>query len=571
MNLLAFPPPSIHTEESQLKEITKKRELGAFYTPLSVTEVLCNWAIRSPLDVVLEPSFGGCTFLEASVRRLHDLGEIDARNLFGCDIDPDAFEHLRTRLQSLRLGNFHRGDFLQWTPCEIPGGLVDVVIGNPPYVRYSNLPAEQRANIDLWLESRGESVSRRASLWLFFTLHAMSFLRQGGRIAWVLPTSFMTAHYASGLRKQIFDSFERVAVITLTERIFLEEGTEERTLILLAEGYQITASGTSSVTACLENNDAIKEFVDRWSDDKIKEHEDTLSHGMVPGAAGSLLASLELEAGVVQFGEVAEVQIGVVSGDSKFFIKSADSWQAEEIERRHLRYIVPRSRWLAGLVLEKSDCTQHECAGIPCLAIDPPTIPRAKSLLRYLRKYPRHAIEANATFKKRGKWYRFLDDRQPDAFMVFLTHLGPRLVVNAVKANCTNSLHRVYLRAGRKRYAKLLAISLQTTFTQLAAERLGRGLGSGALKLDPNEIKRLPVLLPRRDGAQVREAFSRIDSLLRSGKSDAARIAADTFIFSDNQHFMRVLPLLEESLHITRRRRMRSHEDKEDARGSERD
>lgn len=568
MSLLSSRQTAALTDSAaQIRSLARKRELGAFYTPSEITEVLCDWAIQNSSDVVLEPSFGGCTFLDASVRRLHELGEANAKNLFGCDIDPGAFEYLRQRVKGVSPENFYLGDFLSWTPSGIPGALVDVVIGNPPYVRYSNLAVEQRSAVDHWAKANGEPPSRRASLWLYFTIHALSYLRKGGRMAWVLPISFMTAHYASSLRQTIFDSFRKVAVVTLTERVFVNEGTEERTLIVLAEGYGEANDGNPNTISCLESIDELKNFVSRWQTVGTMEIDGAASHGMVPGPAGHLLTILELEQGVKRVGELADVQIGVVSGNSKFFVKNTEEWKAAGVSKAHLRYIVPRSRWLDGLTLGEADKKLHECSGVPCLALDSPSNPRAKALLRYLKTYEKAAIATNATFSKRPEWYRFLDDKVPDALFVFMTHLGPRLVINSAKANTTNSLYRIYLNPGQKRQVKLLAISLQTTFTQLAAERLGRILGSGGLKLEPSEVKRLPVLLPEKSNDEVREAFVAIDKLVRQGEGQAARKLADAFIFSSEEKFKEALPLLEASLETARRRRIRSRQEEGNAHG----
>lgn len=379
-------------------------------------------------------------------------------------------------------------------------------------------------------------------------------------MAWVLPISFMTAHYASSLRKTIFDSFRKVAVVTLTERVFVNEGTEERTLIVLAEGYGEANDGNPNSISCLESVDELKAFVSRWQTGGAMEIEGAASHGMVPGPAGHLLTSLELEPDVKRVGELADVQIGVVSGNSKFFIKNAEEWKAAGVSKAHLSYIVPRSRWLDGLTLGEADKKLHERSGVPCLALDSPSNPRAKTLLRYLKTYDKGAIATNATFSKRPDWYRFLDDKVPDALFVFMTHLGPRLVINSAKANATNSLYRIYLNPGQKRQVKLLAISLQTTFTQLAAEKLGRILGSGGLKLEPSEVKRLPVLLPEKSNEEVYEAFVAIDKLIRQGNAEAARKLADVFIFSAKERFKEAIPLLEASLETARRRRIRSRQ-----------
>jgi hypothetical protein len=70
----------------------EKRKLGIFYTPVRVTEILCKWAIRNSDDIIFEPSFGGCGFLESSHQRLLTLqSKSPIKQLFGCDIDTNAF------------------------------------------------------------------------------------------------------------------------------------------------------------------------------------------------------------------------------------------------------------------------------------------------------------------------------------------------------------------------------------------------------------------------------------------------------------------------------------------------
>src|SRR5664279_1059697 len=115
--------------------ISHRRKIGAYYTPINVTSLLCDWGIRAAGDLVMEPCFGGCTFVEASVAKLKTLGQ-DApqSNVFGFDIDPLAFRYLATRLGAdATPAHFISGDFLMQSSDAC--GLMDFVVGNPPYIR----------------------------------------------------------------------------------------------------------------------------------------------------------------------------------------------------------------------------------------------------------------------------------------------------------------------------------------------------------------------------------------------------------------------------------------------------
>lgn len=541
--------------------LSHKKKIGAFYTPLHVTSLLCNWGIRSARDLILEPCFGGCTFLEASVETLRALGQAQPENnIYGFDIDPLAFRYLTARLGSDTLStHFFRNDFLTVFPEEAGPKSIDLVIGNPPYIRHDNFDERQKSAVIQWQKKYRVSLNGRSSLWAYFLLHALHFLKPGGRMAWVLPSSFLTAKYAKEIRKKILESFSFVSVISLTERLFLTEGTRERTVVLLAEGFLLSSCSVIS-SSCV---DSITELKNKLNN---RERNVTIASftrsssagtGMVPDLSAVLITELSKAAGVRKLGDLATVQIGVVTGNANFFIKSSAAWKQIGIEKRHLQYIAPRSLWIEGINVRAQDAAAHEKSSVPCLALNSPVDPRSRTLTAYLNTYPLEEVKKNSTFSRRNPWFRFLDDNIPDAFLVFMTKLGPRIVINNVKANCTNSLYRVYFDRRSVPQKKLIAISVNSTFSQLSAELLGHGRGSGALKLDPSDALCLGIYVPSRNFASIEKAFNDIDKLIRAKKFDEARNYADDYLFSDAPHFMRALPDLRSGLQISRDRRAR--------------
>lgn len=533
MSAVAISENLAHQRQSRQATLAARRDLGAFYTPSSVTNVLCEWAIQSSSDVILEPSFGGCTFLESAIRRTKKLGQSSAKNIFGCDIDSSAFSVLRSKSKNLAVENFDHCDFLRWDGSKISDRKVDVVIGNPPYVRYSKLNEEGKETIEWWENKSGRRLSRLANLWAYFTYHALSFLREGGRLAWVLPASLLTAKYAEDLRVELSKRFRRIAYIKLTERIFLTEGTEERAVILLAEDFSPRNLTAQTNILHVEYCEGLQQAIARWANEASSRSEEERKSGRPSVSQIPIYGENRLN--LHEFGELATVSIGAVTGNSKFFIKSLREWKEIGISGKHLKYIAPRSRWLSGLSLTSQDSLAHAAADVACFALAPPENPRALALLNYLGTYPATEIQYNATFSKRPKWFRFLEDEKPDALLAFMTHLGPKLVLNDVGVDATNSLYRVYFKSSSPHERKLIAISFQTSFTQLAAERAGRALGSGALKLEPRHFKSLPILLPQRSAQDIDATFNRIDAAVRYGNSDEARKIADNFIIGPSE------------------------------------
>lgn len=88
----------------------------------------------------------------------------------------------------------HAVDFFQLAAGQIPD--VDVVIGNPPFVRYQRFaPAARRVALRRAAE-RGVILPELTSTWAPFIVYAAGFLRAGGRLAMVAPVELTYAAYA---------------------------------------------------------------------------------------------------------------------------------------------------------------------------------------------------------------------------------------------------------------------------------------------------------------------------------------------------------------------------------------
>lgn len=519
-----------------IHDIHGRRRLGAFYTPIKLTEILCDWAITEPAQKILEPCFGGCQFLDSAILRFRQLGNArPAQNLFGCDIDPIAFEHLGERFgSSWPPENFHRLDFLKTELGTFGTSGFDSSIGNPPYIRHSQFSDAQREAVSRWRDANNFSLDKKAGLWVYFLLHALTFLNNGGKLAWVLPGSFITSQYSAAVREFIAARFERVLAVCLGERLFLSEGTEERSVLLLAEGYQQQTKKQMHVSHC-QDISKIKGIISHWAErpDDFDILGTNANESAVPPEIRSVMQEIAGNNAVTVLGDMARVKIGLVTGNNKFFIKSSSAWQTLNIPRKNLRAVIPRIAWLQGIVLNPSGLQGVIDNDAPCLMLDTSRKPWGKSLQDFLLTYPEEKLNSTATFKKREDWHYPFDDQTPDAFLAYITHFGPRLVVNRTDVNATNSLYRVFFAKGvTLKSQKLAAISIHTTFSQLWAEAVGRACGAGALKLEPSEVIKIPLIMPDGiSGADIQKVFGAMHRHLSNNDNASARKLADDFLF----------------------------------------
>ena len=301
-----------------------RKRMGIYYTPSGAARILCEWAIRSGSDRVLEPSFGACGFLEAAADRLREAGaDSPLDQLYGCDIDEAAFtKYLDPKLgRGVESGRYLHRDFLSVRPDDFDGGAFDAVVGNPPYVSYHTMDEEQRAAAEKALADAGLQISPKASLWAYFLLASTMFVRPGGRVAWILPSSFLYAEYAALVRDHLGRCFGRCLVVQLGQRLFLSEGTEEATIVVLAEGFGATGEG-EVVLDFAETLADLERGVEAWArhESEAKAFDGRASALMLGDAAEGAMEAATGAGRIVSVGAVADVRIGIVTGANPFFV-----------------------------------------------------------------------------------------------------------------------------------------------------------------------------------------------------------------------------------------------------------
>lgn len=522
------------------RQISEKKQYGVFYTPKHVADILCKWAIRTKSDKVLEPSFGGCDFLESSRSRLIDLGlqkAVAERRLFGADVDPSAFGTLSAFLANPN-GHFKQKDFLSLSVGSFPisDSGFDVVVGNPPYVSHHNMSDEQKKTAFKSLDNKKFGLGGRASLWAYFLLHSLSFLKPGGRMAWVLPSSFLYSDYAKQVRDILSKQFERCLLINLHERLFISDGTEEISIITLCEGLVQSNSNPDMQIVSASNTSEIEKIIESWKSKKTRDKSNTQTVNRLSSAeTRKFFEQLSTNGLTKELGELFDIQIGIVSGANSFFILNSENWKKHKLPDKVASHVLTKFRFAKGAILEQEDVETILQIGENCLLVDTTKVMQIDGKVQeYLDSFPKDKIETMSTFTRRkrsGVWHRFNDNRIPDAFFPYMQNMGTWIVINKAGINATNSIHRLYRREKvSNKDVKLATISTLSTFSQISAEIEGRTYGAGVLKHEPSEAAKIKLLMPEVEARKVGNTLKKIDRLLRKGLYQQARKQADEFL-----------------------------------------
>jgi adenine-specific DNA-methyltransferase len=466
---------------------------------------MARWAMRGYSQAhVLEPSAGEGVFLQALREVASESG--CALTMTGVECSPETLRHVIEQ-GLLEPARAICSDFLAVTPFP-----VQAVIGNPPYVRLRNAPADEAERaLQRAEEALGEKMDPSGSVWMPLILHASRFLTPGGRLAYVLPYDITYRRYARVLWDFLGKRFGSLRVVRVGERIFPD--ILQEAVLLYADDY-----GASTDTIRYEVFDTRAQFLE----DKPTLHEDMPLADIVAGERrfteallGDELRELlrdVVEPATVPIADLATIRIGYVAGDKSFFHPSKEAIAEYGIASTSLRPALTSGRRLARKGIWTSRCQPDHLF-----------LPGAEGLSAGERRYVAHgeALGVSSGYKCRNRepWFVVPDVRTPDLVFPAFTQ-RPLVLINDAGLAASNSLLCAYMRPERSRES--FVVSWYTSLTALQLELNVHALGGGVLALAPVEVSRMR-LVPGASSSSG--ALDELNALVSAGAvSEALRL-----------------------------------------------
>lgn len=110
----------------------------------------------------------------------------------------------------------------------------DTCVGNPPYIRQEIIEHKDRW-VDLAKsEHQLKKVNQQSDLYVYYLMHTSSFLKNGGRLGYVVSSSWLDVSFGAGLQKFLLDNFKIIAVID-NQKVRSFETASINTVILILE------------------------------------------------------------------------------------------------------------------------------------------------------------------------------------------------------------------------------------------------------------------------------------------------------------------------------------------------
>jgi adenine-specific DNA methylase len=494
-------------------EVRKAR--GAFFTPAELTDFVAEWAVRSPEDVVLEPSCGEAAFLISAGERLRRLGaeRIEEGQLQGIEIHEDSARSAAGLVIDCGFGaRILAGDFFDAAPSD----LLDVVVGNPPYVRYQQFSGEARAKAQQIALRQGVRLTGLASSWAAFVIHASSFLRPQGRLGLVLPAELLTVNYAAPVREFLMRRFAKVRIVLFEGLVF--PGVLEEVVLLLAEG-----TGPTDRCEIYQARDLSSLEDLRWRSWVPESPQQKWTQGLLPPEAAELYSAVRSGPVLSELLDWGETDLGIVTGNNRYFTLDRSAVQALQLQPDELIAISPpSSRHLRGLGFAPADWSEMSGQGARVHLFYPDADKPSLAARQYIAKGERDGVPEAYKCRIRSPWWRVPLLPVADLFLTYMNHDTPRLVANLAGVRHLNSVHGVALKQDLRSIGmELLPLGMLNSVTLLGAELVGRSYGGGILKLEPREADRLPIPSPeaiRQVAHALRSLRTQIGSTFRNGE-----------------------------------------------------
>jgi adenine-specific DNA-methyltransferase len=523
---------------------TYKKLRGGYYTPKPIAEFLTQWAIQMANAEVLEPSCGDGSLVEAAIETLLARGaakDAIAQLIHAVEIDPDEAARTVERMRALGISLGEETicveDFFAHCKNRLYGerfmGVVttaarkfDAIIGNPPFIRYQNFPEASRTIAFEMMQQVGLHPTRLLNAWLPFLIVSTLLLKDGGRLAMVIPAELFQVNYAAETRQFLSDFYNQITIVTFKKLVFAD--IQQEVVLLLCEKNKHRCRGIRTFELEDANELALHSHAEFSEDDfKPMDHSrEKWTQYFLDADEILLLRALRSHPGITLSGKVIDVDVGVVTGENKFFLLNEMQVKDAGLEV-FARKIVSRSGHLKGALFTGEDWRSNAAGQVPAYLLMAPNMP-LETLPASLRAYILEGEAAN--YQKgykcsiRSPWYVVPSVWNPEAFMLRQIHGYPKLILNDAEATCTDTIHRVRFNGPLQKRCVVAAFMNVLTFA--FAEVTGRGYGGGVLTFEPSEAERLPLPLAGAENLDLED----FDRLLRTDGIEAVLARTDEIL-----------------------------------------
>ncbi|MFX1513347.1 MAG: class I SAM-dependent DNA methyltransferase [Promethearchaeota archaeon] len=546
--------------------------LGQYYTHPSLVDFVNSFCIENEKVYVLDPSCGPGIFLTRAYHRLRYLNPQRTYSqiisqLWGVDIEDfpvelalfnlEKLEEKKNKEETDSLGIFCRSFFDMQPndkyPIYTPNGTLnekkipkfEVIVGNPPYTRQEDLiedHAGSKDKISAIIENEcNVKLPRRASSYAYFLLHSLHFLKNGGRLGFVIPTSWLNSHYGILLQQEFLLRTKIIALIESQVETWFQDSSVNTMVIILEKNSDIEKNLVNSVKfvqlkevllnlepngdfykidnliQCIKNTDELLENSELrifnisqkklWKEGFSNRKKKYVGSSWVKYLRGPKIyfkIYQKAQKKLISLGRITDVYFSIKSGANKFFMLDKEKITTEGIEEEFWKHKTVKGEIESNKIISSLKDTEtvqlnpNNLKKFVILTKKTKKEIKGTKFLEYVLKGEEKGFHSRKTCAAhRPDWY-CLNSNRP-ARLLYAQRMGDRFLIPLIDDNVYVNKNLHSIKPHNDIDVQVLGAVLNSSITHLFHELNGRLLigAQNVIDSDIRVVNSLQILDPR--------------------------------------------------------------------------
>lgn len=466
---------------------------------------MLKWALFDNDNAsIFEPSCGDGVFLDALKN-----GNFIYKSMLGLELDEaeakkaDAIKPDKAEVINEDFYSFYSRD-----------KKFDVVVGNPPYIRYQFFMEHQKDAAALIFKEAGLKYSKLTNAWVSFVVGSSLMLNDNGKMAFVLPAEILQVSYAKQLREFLAHFYNKINIVSFEKLVF--PNIQQEVVLLLCE-KDSTDTHTIEHIELRDADDLLSLDLNKLvrPQKRIDFQANKWTFYFLEQEEIDLIEKIQEQGLVSRLGDYAKVEVGITTGSNSFFtvpLSTVEKYDLQEFAKP----LVGRSVQVPSPVFTLKDWQDNIDKEARAYILAFPLMSELKGCagaLEYIKYGESIGINGGYKTSIRPEWQIVPSLRTSSALFIRRNNLYPKLVINEANAYTTDTMHRVTPREGVNLNA--LTASYYNSLSLAFSEISGRSHGGGVLELMPSEAE--DILVPY--DARNAELLPYVEESIRSKSS----------------------------------------------------
>lgn len=457
--------------------IQYRKDLGQFFTPQIISDLMAEWIIKDHPKTILDPAFGMGIFYFSIYNKLKKPIDFQAY-----EIDKKIITYIPKNI--LQKINLHNADYLA-----SPIKHYDAIICNPPYLRFQKFI--HRHKILPYLEKLfGHKILGYSNISSIFLLKSIKELSFGGRLAYIMPYEFFNTGYGKDVKKQLIENglLKQMVIFSNEKEIFAEAITT--VCILLCKKDNVLDPIKITKIKTLKEISQINSFENHYQH-KIGTHQLPYIEKWTP-IINKLFHKFVMPKNLDRVSHFGKFKRGIANGANEFFMLRKSDIKHLGLSKATYRSCITKSSQLKHYVLNHEILRQLREQDKPVFCFN--TIyAEDEAVKNYIACGEAREFHKRYLTRNRHPWFR-IEKRTPALILAGVFNRGKlKFVFNQTRAINFTCFHSFYPNDEGEQYIHRLFLYFISEYGQNIVSLNQRGYGNNLVKFEPGDLNECSV------------------------------------------------------------------------------